>query len=278
MEKIENFTSKMDRNAQVIGILSRYAGVWNMVPKFQAAVDRLISNQDKLVELYALLIADVSEIENAKQVQRKELQDRTMSVVRIMQVFAHDKKKGKLQGKLYHLTNEYVENCLDLELLEISKEIWLIVNKFGGYALTFKSKITAAFDPEHVRATSKFEKEFGLNPEMIKNLEEAILSFIKAMIPYNEELAKKEKAATKMKEINKKTKKLLANKIDGFVLMLEDQNPGFYKEYVELREDHHYKHVKETEEQETDFQDLLPEEDEKVEAKPKPTKAQKANP
>jgi hypothetical protein len=278
MEKIENFTLKMDRNAQVIGILSRNTEVWNKVSKVQVAVDRLISNQEKLVELYALLDKDLSAIENIRQDRRKELQERTMAVVRIMQVFAHDKKKGKLQRKLYHLTNKYVENCLDQELLEISKEIWLIANKFGGYALTFKSKIAAALDPENVKATSKFEKEFGLNPEMIKNLEDEILNFIKAMIPYNEEIAKKEKVANKMREINKKTKKLLANKIDGYVLMFENKNPGFYKEYVELREDHYYKHVKETTEQEADFQDLLPEKDKIVEAKQKPKKVQKANP
>jgi hypothetical protein len=281
MEKIGSFALKMDRNAQVIGILSRYSGVWNKVSKFQAAVDQLNSYQGKLVELYAMLVnTDLSAIENAKQDRRKELQDRTMTVVRIMQVFAHDKKKGKLQRKLYHLTNKYVESCLDLELLAISREIWHIANKSGGYSLTFKSKMAAALDPENGKATSKFEKEFGLIPEMIKNLEEAILNFIKAVIPYKEEMMEKENVATKMKEINKKTKKLLANKIDGHVLSFEVQNPGFYKEYTDLREDHSDTHVKETTEQKNDFQGLLPGEIEIVKTKPKlkPKKPQKANP
>ncbi len=279
MEKAENFILKLDRNTQVISVLSRHAEVWNKVSKFQTAVDGLTSNQEKLVELQALLNKDITAIEKAKNERRKELEDRTMTLVRIMQVFAHDKKKRKLQRKLYHLTYEYVENCLDLELVEISKEIWLIANKFGGYALTFVSKVKAALDPDNVKATNKFEKEFGLNPDMIKNLEEAILNFIKAMIPYNEEMAEKEKVAIKMKEFNKKTKKLLANKIDRFVLMFENENPGFYKEYHELREDHYYKHVKETINQETDFQDLLLDENVMVEAKPiqKPKNHQKIN-
>src|ERR1035437_6242160 len=103
MENIENFTLKMDRNAQVIGILSKNAEVWNKVSKFQAAVDRLMANQQKLSDLHAVLNKDISAIEKAKNERRKELEDRTMTVVRIMQVFAHDKKKGKLQRKLYHL-------------------------------------------------------------------------------------------------------------------------------------------------------------------------------
>ena len=279
MENIENFALKMNRNAQVMSVLSRNMEIWNKVSKFQNAVDELVLNQKKLDELYSLLKRDITDIEKTKADRRKELEDKTMMLVRIMQVFAHDKKKGKLQRKLYHLTYEYIENCMDLELIDISKEIWLIANKFGGYALTFVTKIKAALDPENVKATNKFEKEFGLNPDMIKNLEDAILHFIKAMLPYNIEMAEKEKVATKMKGIIKKTKKLLTNKIDRMVLMFENENPGFYKEYHELREDHYYKNVKETINQEANFEDLLLDENEKVEAKSKtkPKKTGKAN-
>ena len=82
-----------------------------------------------------------------------------------------------------------------------------------------------------------------------------------------------------MKGIIKKTKKLLTNKIDRLVLMFENENPGFYKEYHELREDHYYKNIKETINQEANFEDLLLDENEKVEAKSKtkPKKTGKAN-
>lgn len=280
MEKVENFTLKLDRNTQVISVLSRHAEVWNKVSKFQTAVDQLNSNQGKLMELQALLNKDISAIEKIINTNRKELEDRTMSVVRILQVFAHDKKKKKLQSQLYHLTSDYIENCLDLELVNISKKIWLMANKFGGYAITFVSKIKAALKPDNLKTANKFEKEFGLGSDMIKNLEEAILSFIKAMLQYNREMDEKETVAIKMKKLNKKTKKMLSNKIDRFVLMFENENPGFYKEYHELREDHYYKLVKETINQETDFQDLLLDENEIVEAKPiqKPKNHQKVNP
>jgi len=278
MENIENFSFKMDRNMRVIGILSRNAGVWKKVSKFQAAVDQLNSNQEKLVELQGLLNKDISSIEKIKNERRKELEDRTMTVVRIMQVFAHDKKKAKLQRKLFHLTYQFVENCLDLELVEISKKIWLIANKFGGYAITFVSKVKAALDPENVKATNKFEKEFGLNPDMIKNLEDAILNFIKATIPYNIEMAEKEKVAIKMKQINKKTKKLLTNKIDRLVLMFENENPDFYNEYYNLREDHRNKQAKDSINQETDFQELLQDENILVETKPKSKASKKTEP
>jgi len=280
MEKVENFTLKLDRNTQVISVISRNSEVWNKVSKFQNAVDQLNTNQEKLVELQSLLNKDISAIEKIINNSRKELEERTMSVVRIMQVFAHDKKKKKLQSQLYHLNTEYIENCLDLELIKISKKIWLMANKFGGYAITFVSKIKAALNPDNLKAANKFEKEFGLGSDMIKNLEESILSFIKAMLQYKSEMDEKGKVVVKMKKVNKKIKKLLSNKIDRLVLMFENENPGFYKEYHELREDHYYKHVKETINQETDFQELLPDENEMVEDKPKQKSKnhQKVNP
>ena len=280
MEHIENFTLKMDRNAQIIDVLSRNASVWNKVSKFQVAVDQLILIQKKSVDYQSLLSKDITTIEKDKDDRRKELEDCTMVVVRIMQVFAHDKKIGKLQRKLYDLTNEYVQNCLDPELIDISKNIFLIANKYGGYALTFKRKIKLALNPDKLKASNKFEKQFGLNYEMIKNLEDAILNFIKTMIPYKSEMAEKEKAALKMKEINKKTKKLLMNKIDMFVLMFENEIQDFYKEYCDLRKDHRYKHVKETVNQETDFHDMSIDENEMVKPKSKlkPKNHQNANP
>jgi len=280
MEKVENFTLKLDRNTQVISVISRNSEVWNKVSKFQNAVDQLNTNQEKLVELQSLLNKDISAIEKIITDSRKELEERTMSVVRIMQVFAHDKKKKKLQSQLYHLNTEYIENCLDLELIKISKKIWLMANKFGGYAITFVSKIKAALNPDNLKAANKFEKEFGLGSDMIKNLEESILSFIKAMLQYKSEMDEKGKVVVKMKKVNKKIKKLLSNKIDRLVLMFENENPGFYKEYHELREDHYYKHVKETINQETDFQELLLDENEMVEDKPKQKSKnhQKVNP
>lgn len=279
MESIKNFTLKMDRNAQVISVLSSNAEIWNKVSKFQIAVDQLISNQKKLVDFHSLLSKDISTIENDKNDRRTELEDRTIAVVRIMQVFAHDKKIGKLQQKLYHLNYEYAQNCLDLELIAISKKIFLIANKFGGYALTFKSKIKSALNPDNIKATNKFEKQFGLNHEMIKNLEDAIINFIKAMLLHKVEMDEKEKVALKMKEINKKTKKLLTNKIDRFVLLFENKNPGFYKEYHDLRDKQLQKPVKESSDQETNLINILAEEIPVIPVKPilKPKTPRRSN-
>jgi len=269
MKNMKNLTLKLDGNAQIIGLLSRNIEILNKISKFQVAVEKLNSNQKKLVDLHTLISKDITAIEKVKNDRRKELEDRTMTVIRIMQVFAHDKKKKKLQRRLYHLTSEYVQNCLDMELIKISKKIWLIANKFGGYAFTFLSKIKSSLNPDNLKATNKFEKEFGLNASMIKNIEEANISFIEAMLLYLGEMEEKEKVAMKMKEINKQTKKLLANKIDRFALLFESENPVFYKEYRQLRDKQLQKPVKELLDQESNPINILDEEVPMNQVKPK---------
>ena len=268
MKDFKDYNLKLERNAQIIGVLSRNIEVWNKVSKFQSAVDQLESNQKRLLDLNALLCKDLSAIERDKNDRRKELEDRIMIVVRILQAFAHDKKKSKLQKRLYYITPEYVPDYLDLELIKISRKIWMIANKYGGYGLTFISKINSALNPKNLNTEKKFEKEFGLSPDMIKNLEEAIISFIKAMLLYNKEMDEKGKVALKMKKINKRTKKLLTNKIDRFVLMFENDNPAFYNEYFDLK-DHFYKQIKEALNEETDFQELLVDENQMIQIEPK---------
>ena len=234
MENVGNFSTKLDRNAQIIGVLSKYSNVWHNNAKFQHVYDQLVSNQVKLDELFVLFDKDLTTAEKEKKNRRNELEGRVLTIVRIMQTFANDKKKIKLQQRLYHLNLEYIQNCTDEELIKIAKKNWLIANKFGGYALTFANKIKASLNPDNLKNINKFEKKFGLNPEMIKNLEEALLRFIEAMVQYQVEVEEKERLAQKMKEINKQSKKLIFKKIDPFALLVEIDQPDFYKEYRNL--------------------------------------------
>jgi hypothetical protein len=235
MENISDFSTKLDRNAQIISVLSKYSIVWNNNAKIQHVYDQLVSNQAKLEELFVLFGKDLSTAEKEKNNRRTELEDRVLPIVRIMQTFANDKKKMKLQQRLYHLNLEYIHNCLDDELIKISRKNWLMANKFGGYALTFVNKIKASLNPDNLKITNKFEKKFGLNPEMIKNLEDALLRFIEAKVQYQVEVEEKERMALKFKEINKQSKKLIFKKIDQFALLVEIDQPNFYKEYSNLK-------------------------------------------
>ena len=276
MKDFKDYNLILDRNAQLIDVLSRNIEVWNKVSKFQAAVDQLKSNQKKLLKLNALLCKDLTSIEKEKNDRRKELEDRTMTVVRILQNFAHDKQKIKLQERLYYVIPENVQNYLDAGLINVSKKIWKDANKYGEYEQTFIRKINSALHPTKLDSINKFQKEFGLSPDMIKNLEEDILNFITAMHPYNEEIDKMVEVALKMKKINKKTKKLVTNKIDRLVRNFENDNPAFYNEYFDLK-DHFYKPIEEALNEDTASQDLILDENQMIQVEPKGKKQTKKN-
>jgi len=255
MKDFKDYNLSLDRNTQIIGVLSRNIEVWNKVSKFKSVVDQLKSNQKKMLKLNDLLFKDISSIEKDKHDRRKELEDTTMTIVRILQNFAHDMQKIKLQKRLYYITPENVQNYLDTELLTVSKKIWKVSDKYGKYDQTFIRRINSALNPANLTSTNQLQKEFGLNPDMIKNLEEAILNFITAMHPYYAEVEKMGKLALKMKKIDKKTKRNLINKIDRLVCNFENENPIFYNEYFDLK-DRFYKKIDETLIEENAFPEL----------------------
>jgi len=235
MDNINDFSIKLDKNAQIIDLLSKYANVWNNNSTLQQVVDALISNQRTLEELFALFSKELTTSDLSKNDLRKELETCVVTIVKILQSFAQKKEKIKLLEQLYHLNQEYIQNCSDKELIKIAKKSWLNANKYGGYALTFVNKIKASLNPDNLKITRKFEKEFGLNPEMIKKLEEALLRFIEAKVQNKVEMEEKETLAIKIKEINKQSKKIILKKIDRYALLVEIDKPDFYLEYINLK-------------------------------------------
>lgn len=254
---MEDFNSKLESIHQVIGVLSKNMQSLNTVSRFQDHYEQLIAYQKNLEDLNFLLRKDITSIEKDSNDRRKGLLERTLIVIRIMQVFAIDEKKNKLQRQLEHFTSEYVQDSSDMELIKISKKIWLIANKHGGYAKTFINKIKSALNRKHSKANIKFEKKYGLIPEMILNIEEACIKFIEAMLLYQGEKKNKEKIAVEMKIVYKMTKKLLDKRIDKFALLFENKNPIFYKEYHQLRESQLQRHATEAPAEGSDNPDLL---------------------
>ena len=270
MEKIKNFHSKLEENAQIIDVLSKNHEILNKVSRFHDHYEVLLSNQKKLIDLNLMFSKDLTSVEKFKNSKRNELIDNTMIVIRVMHAFATDNHKKKLQVRLEHLTPEFLHDCPDLELIKVSKKVWLIANQYGGYSTTFADKIKSALNPENSKANLKFETKYGLLPEMIKNIEESTIGFIESMLQYQEAMKAKELVANEMKMNFKQSKKLLTNKIDKFALLFEKKNPKFYTEYSQAREKQNKKTIAEIVEQELEFQDIKTiESEEKAEAKSK---------
>ena len=240
-------TLKLDNNNKIIDVLSQHMETANKISSFQTSLEKLNSNQKKLIEFYSHLGKDSMTTENVKNDRRTELVSKTVPVITIMQIFAYDKKKKNLLKRLQHLTPEYLRNCSDIELINISKKVWTIANKYGGYSLAFIRKIKSSLNSDKSKAIVQLEKEYGLIPDMIKNIEEANIKFIESLLLHEDEMKDKEKIVRKIKKIDSQTENLLQNKIDRFVFLLESVDPSLYKDYQQARKNQFYSNVTEAE-------------------------------
>ena len=236
MKEIKNLNAKLDSNTQIISLITKDLEVLNKISRFQIAFKQLNSKQKNLNELNALLSKDISSIVKNKHNRRNKLIERSLPVIKTMQVFAFDKQKKNLQERLEYLTSDYVQNCSDIELIKISKKLWEIANKYGRYSLAYINTSKSALNTDSSKAQIKLVKKYGLTADMIKNLEEATIKFIESVIFYKAEKEEIEKVAKKIKKINKEIEALLNDKIDKYILLIENKNPALYKEYCELRD------------------------------------------
>ena len=228
-------TLQMDSNAQIISLLSKNSEITNKISGLRNALQQLSSNQKKMADLFLVFGKEKKSINKAKNDFKNELVERIMTVVTIMHIFAYDKKKRNLKKQLLMLTPEYLKNCSDDKLTKISKKIWMIANKFGGNSLAFIKKNKSSLNAFRSRATL-LKNEYGLMPEMIKNIEEAYIKFLETLLLYEDEMKEKKKVARKINKLGKQTEKLLANKIDRYVQLFKIENPLFYKDYYMARE------------------------------------------
>ena len=246
MEYINIKGLKLESNERILALLSGNKETVSKITRFQVAIKQFVGNQKKLEVLLSLSGRDISGIEQVKNISRVHLEESVTAVIRILQVFAHDRQKRNLQMEIYHLTAEFIKNCLDIELIKISKKIWLILSKYTDYSPTFIKRVKALLKPDGSKDAVKFEQEYGLSEKMIKHLEETMIQFIENMLLFEAELKEKEKADIKIKKVNKKIKKLLVNKIDRFMVLFEQENPEFYDQYRVLRDNQMSKKLKES--------------------------------
>ena len=228
-------TLKLETYQKISKVLSEKREIGNKISRFGAALEQLDLNRKKLEELHSLLSNESGPMETIKDVQRNDLVEKTLFVITIMQIFAYDKKKKNLEQRLDCLTPEYLQTCTDAQLINASKKVWVIANKYGVYSLAYVNKIKAKLNPDKSKAIIKLEKEYGLIPDMIKNIEEANIKFIETLVAYQVEMKENEKIIKKIKKTYKQTESLLQNKIDRFVLLFAKDHPDFYKEYQDAR-------------------------------------------
>jgi hypothetical protein len=228
-------TLKLESYQKVSTVLLENKEMTTNISSFGTAMEQLEFNRKKLEDLHTLLGKEAGNLEVTKSNKRSDLVRKTLLVTTIMQIFAYDKKKKNLEEKLACLTPEYFQTCTDIQMINTSKKVWSIANKYGTYSLAYVNKMKTDLDADKSNAIIKLEKDYGLIPDMIKNIEEANIKFIETLLAYQDEMKEKEKIVNKLKKTYKQTENLLQNKIDRFVFLVANEHPDFYKEYMGAR-------------------------------------------
>lgn len=227
-QKLESWKSISD-------VLNEYEKQAENISVFNKGIEELSSHTKKLIKLQTLAEKDSSHIEEVRNQYRSELIEITLPVLTILKIYAYNQKKQKLEKQLEEITPEVLQQCPDIVLINTIQTIWQAANKYGGYSLSFFDKLKAKKIAANVKVITKLEKQYGLAPAMIKDLEEAFLLFINSFSIYENELLEKTDVIKKIKKTTARTEKLLENKLDRFVSLFEKKSPDFCQAYTNAR-------------------------------------------
>jgi hypothetical protein len=228
MRKIESYQS-------ISKVLAHYKKLIENVKGFSDCVEEFNDNISKLLKLQTLAAKDTSLTEDAKSKCRSILIEKTLPVITILKIFAFDQKKQRLTKKLEKFTSQKLQKCSDVELTNSIQDIWHMVNKFGGYSYTFEDKLKIKKIASNVRVVAKLEKNYGLDPTILKDLEEAFLSFTNAFYTYENELSEKISVIKKIKKNLERTEELIDSRLDLYVSLFDTKSPEFSKAYHNTR-------------------------------------------
>lgn len=226
---------KIESCQLISDVLQDYQKQAENISAFNKAIEDLNTKTKKLLKLQSLAEKDNEMVEVEKNKCRTELIEKTLTVLTILKIYVYDQKKQKPERQLEKITPDVIQQCTDMVLINIVQKVWRIVNKYGGFSLVFVDKLKVKKIASNAKVISKLEKQYGLAPSMIRDMEEAYLLFINAFYIYEIELAEKRDLIKKIKKTSSRAEKLIENKLDRFVSLFEKKSPEFCQAYNNAR-------------------------------------------
>lgn len=226
---------KIESCQLISDVLQDYQKQAENISAFNKAIEDLNTKTKKLLKLQSLAEKDNEMVEVEKNKCRNELIEKTLTVLTILKIYLYDQKKQKPERQLEKITPDVIQLCTDMVLINIVQKVWRIVNKYGGFSMVFVDNLKVKKIASNAKVISKLEKQYGLAPSMIRDMEEAYLLFINAFYIYEIELAEKRDLIKKIKKTSSRAEKLIENKLDRFVSLFEKKSPEFCQAYNNAR-------------------------------------------
>lgn len=227
-QKIENFQAISD-------VLQANLKVAEKITVFNESIEALNKQTKKMAKLQPLTEKNGSVVEVERIRLKGELIEKAKVVVTILKIYAFDQKKTKLKEQLLKITPELLSQCSDIELLNIVQSIWQTANKYGNYSYAFFDKLKVKKITANAKSIDKLQKQYGLTLSRVNDFEDTFLKFLNSFSIFEQEIAKKMATMKKIEKQSGRSEKLLENKLDLFVSLLENESPEFCKSYFDAR-------------------------------------------
>ncbi|MFN8255196.1 MAG: hypothetical protein U0W24_05870 [Bacteroidales bacterium] len=224
----------------LIQVMENHKKIWSRVAEIENAFKLFHQETSHLNMLKADYDKSLIDLERKKSEARKKVVNETIPVANLMLAYAIENKDKKLENKI-SLTKSDLKELKDKKLVKKSKAIWKIAYDLNSNTNTSK-----------LRASEKLEKNtkinsFGLNEQMLNNLELASIALIEAHLGLKDALIHKKKCGLKLKEGIKANRYLLKNKLDLLISIFKSSDPIFYKKYFETQRLNFNENVKQVE-------------------------------
>ncbi|HKK58346.1 MAG TPA: hypothetical protein VJ937_02610 [Salinivirga sp.] len=213
-------TQKLAMQQKVMECMEENMKGWSHILEMQKDYDRFVKNMKKIQELQPAVHNDTEPIAVNIKNTREKLIAQLLPVLKVLSVYAHDKKMKKLEQKTK--TDRKALNKLSAGKLE--KEaltIWKAINKHQNTNVEEKKST----EPE----------KYGLSQKMIDSLYETIVQYKNLRQNYKEERKAQKKAIESTQDLIRANNKLLKNRIDKFIFLFEQSQPDFFNAYAMAR-------------------------------------------
>ncbi len=219
---------KLNMYLNVNEILEKNIDTWGKIPELKNAYNDFVDNVKKITGLKKEQEKDTKSIRKLKENTRINLIDKLFPVKNILEVYAYDRKKTKPIKNANISRNKLLKNK-DSLLIDTSKSIWKKAEKLYSQSV---------LPVEKVKSNSKKYKDltkYGLSDKILDELDKARKEFSEVRLKYKNQLSDKKMCTKKINSLLKQTNRLLKKKIDKLMVLVERENPQFFKKYKESR-------------------------------------------
>lgn len=220
---------KLNMFNAVQNVLDENAKVWSEVEKLKQAFGKFKSNNLRLNELKKEQEKDLNPLVSSKSDLRKALTNAAVPLLNVLLAFAHESGDKELLKK-FNLSRNKLTKSKDRDLIEKCKSVFKTVEKLYNKSVNDAEKVDSKLKGSKISILS-----FGLNEEMLTELENAEKDFIESHLNLRDSIDAKNKYGKKITELIKANERILKTNLDLLVTIFEPTHKEFFNKYAEAR-------------------------------------------